>query len=868
MRDPHINESLIRTTRRLTARARALLMWERYAPVFALAVLVLGVFVIGSFSGIWERIGDPWRLSALLITIGFLGKALWAAHNRPLPTRSDAKRRVEADSGVRHRPLDTIEDRPAISGDGWPAHVARARQTAEKLGPPIGRPTLAPMDPYFVRFALPVGVGLAMMVGFGDNFERLKRSLTPTWQAGISASDAEFEVWADPPEYTGRPPMYFKSVDAVDIPQGSKLVARISGVKSAPRLKIVTPRGSRYVPLTRLGPESFEAVTEINQKSEARWRIGNDISSWTLNALPDRTPTVEIVSEPRADKRDRLALSYNFEDDYGVEELFLSLQLLTEDEDLAAQSSRVDIPLPSKSVRKAEDKSSALDLTKHKWAGKKVSARLFAKDGLGQAAGSQTVYFTVPDKIFVEPLAKAVIEQRGLVMAGDKEYGPLPRYSRSEWQDLPWFDTFDSANRLDRAPAPVQRAAVLIDAITDRPEGLYYDPAVFMGLKNVLGRLRYARSSADLSGIPEDLWSIAIRAEFGVLGTALQEMQEAEQALREAMARRAPQREIDTLFDRYNEAVDRYMEELRRNALEEGNIAQNQMGGGGGGGGSTDEIQELLDAIEEANRLGDTEAARLALARLAELLENMQIQLALGGGGGGGPSSDELSEEMKEALEDLADMLGEQRELMDETERAETEQSESGEMSEGGGASGQSPSEGEPSEPGSGALSPSELAERQNAIQEALEGLQQSVENGESGFGTGTEDGEDGSGSMIDELAEAEGAMRDSEQALENGDLGASQDAQDEAISALRRAGEALSEELEARQAELGSGGSGEGDPLGRNGDNDENAEADLDTKDQRTRSRELLEELRRRASEQEREQIEREYLERLLDRF
>ena len=65
--------------------------------------------------------------------------------------------------------------------------------------------------------------------------------------------------------------------------------------------------------------------------------------------------------------------------------------------------------------------------------------------------------------------------------------------------------------------------------------------------------------------------------------------------------------------------------------------------------------------------------------------------------------------------------------------------------------------------------------------------------------------------------------------------------------------------------------GEGEGqDPLGRsdNGFNDGNSEADIDDRDNATRSRELLEELRRRAAEQDRKEEERKYLERLLKRF
>ncbi len=875
-------DPLIKRTRRLTRKARARLFWERYAPVLALAAIAVSVFLIGSFAGIWERIGDPWRGFALAATLYVLIKTFISARKVKRPTTSDARRRVERDSGARHRPLDTLDDRPALSQDLWPAHYAAARDAAALLDPPLPRPVLAPIDTYYLRFALPAVLILALMVGVGDNLERVKRSLTPTWQSAISSHDVTFEAWVDPPDYTGRPPIYFKDKTNIDVPAGSELVARISGTKNATRLKLTGKHRSRYLPLTRLGPKSFEARAIINDSRTARWRVGNLEKSWTLTALPDRAPTVDFKINPRADKRDRLAFTYSFKDDYGITDLSLDMQLLTDEPQRNPVIESMPVPLPGYSVREADFETAALNLTKHKWAGQKVSAQLTVRDGLGQIAKTETVYFTVPDKIFIEPLAKAVTEHRRLVLEGQVPYAPLPEMTNADWAHQPWFDTYETDKRLGRAHPSVQRAAELIEAVTDYPQGLYEDPAVFMGLKHVLSRLRYAHSEDGLSGIPDDLWRIAIRAEFGILGTALEEMREASAALRDGIARRAAQREIDTLFERYNEAVDRYMEELRRKAMEEGNIAE---GGQGGGGNQSniDEIQALLDAIEEANRIGDTEGARRGLEKLAELLENMQIQLTMspGGGGDGEPFEGELSEEMKKSLEDMADLLGEQRELKDETEQAQR-QDQDGENSDSSDA--QNPSGGA----GSGqqddqALSPGELAERQRALENALGGLAENLpspdaqsqggslgnEEDETGSG-GAEDGENGQ-TPGEALADAERAMGDSAQALGRGDLDGAASAQADAIEALRRAGRGLAEQARRNQSGSQEAQGGDNtDPLGRenSGQNDDESEADIDSRDNATRSRELLDELRRRAAEQEREEQERQYLERLLKRF
>ena len=920
-------EPLLRSGDALARRAHFWLFWERYAPILALAVLALALFLAGAYVGLWQRIGDPWRLIALFVTLYFIVKAIIAARRKNRPTRSEAERRVERDSGVSHRPLQTLRDRAVLNTQAggetlWTQHQAKARDAAAKLKPAKAIAVIGPRDKYFMRFIAPILLGLAVIVGTGDNAERLRSALSPSWQSPMDPAKVTFDAWVDPPDYTGRPPVYFKGQQTVDIPAGSELVARIQGIKDAPRLKLKRGGifGTKYLPLKRLGPDSFEARTILEKSASAEWRVGTKRRIWNLVVFPDTAPQVDWVIEPKADKRDRLSFQYSLKDDYGVVGLSLEMTLL-EDGDA---KDRVVVPLTGKSVRESKGTDTVLDLTKHKWAGRKVSGRLIAEDGQGETAESGLAYFTIPDKIFVEPIAKAAAEQRALVMAGlagGQTYAPLPRRTLKEWENMPIFDDWQTDQKLGRAPQPIQRAAALIDAITDAPEGLYDDPAVFMGLRGVLGTLRHSREIEAIKPVPEMLWSIAIRAEFGSLGTALEEMREAEANLNEGMARRAPQREIDTLFQRYDDAVERYIKELTEKAMED--MADSEGGDGNGGGRNTDEIEALLKAIEEANRIGDTEGARRALKKLADLLENMQIQMAKGGGSGEGPpSSGEMSEEMKESLEEMADLLGEQRELKDETEKSEKQAENDAQDQQPGQSGAQS---GQGSQPGEGqtneSLSPEELAERQGKIAELLdsvkdklpEGLgpldkpggdsaggdesgqaQGSGEQAGDGSGGGDNPNENGSGgggndpnsdnrgsggpnapmrSPDDALSEAGEAMKRAEDALKAGDLDGAAKAQSEAINALRDAGQGLAQQA---RTERGDGGqqAGQNNPLGQNGEegqdgaNDDLSRQDIDPRDNATRSRELLEELRRRAAEQEREQTEREYLERLLKRF
>lgn len=869
---------------RYVRTARLWLIWERYAPVFLWATIFISIFLIGTFSGILERIGDPWRGLAGITALIFLIHAAYKAQKRPLPTPSEARRRVENDSGQAHRPLDVLEDRPLLGKEGWPAHYSKALTQAEKLKRPNLRPTVAPRDLYYIRFVLPCALILALMVGSGANMERLRRAVTPIWQVGVNPDNVSFEAWIDPPDYTGRPPIYFKGQDIKKIPAGSEWVVRLNGAQSVPRPKLRQDSKTNYLKLNKLSDATFEARAILSTSGEAIWRIGQKRKTWDLKVIQDQFPIVTIDETPKADKQDRLVIPYSFKDDYGVTNLSLEMAEIEDGaEEPFKNASLVKIPMSGGSIPNADAVEAKLDLTRHPLAGKKVIARLKATDGAGQSSFSSESWFRVPDKIFVEPLAKAVVEQRAVVLEAmnaaykpETEVPPLPGQIYSHSSEV---------SRLERAPPGIERAASLIGAVTDRPDGLFSDPSVYLGLRNVRSRLRFARNLETIKPIPDELWSIALRAEYGTLGTALEEMREAEQALREGMARRAPQREIDTLFERYNNAVDAYTEELKRQALEDGNFAENEGGGGGGAGlESTDEIQELLKAIEDANKAGDVEGARRALAQLAQVLEKMEIQLSKSGGGSGEGLSGQMSEEMKKNLEELADLLGEQRELQDETDEAERQaQNQESPNGQGTGEDGDGPEE---------SLDPGELASRQQGLEDllgrlgenadALGGDETSEEDGgngdqqeEDGEGRGgAETGETGSGgtkAAQAELDRAKDAMSGASEALSRGDLAGAGDAQEEAVQALRDAGEKLAQ---ASQSQQGKGENGEGqdstDPLGRQQGsvNSENAETDIDPQDKATRSRELLEELRRRAAERERRKEERDYIERLLDRF
>jgi hypothetical protein len=152
-----------------------------------------------------------------------------------------------------------------------------------------------------------------------------------------------------------------------------------------------------------------------------------------------------------------------------------------------------------------------------------------------------------------------------------------------------------------------------------------------------------------------------------------------------------------------------------------------------------------------------------------------------------------------------------------------------------------------------------ELAGAQGALRHQLDELRRQL--GQAGD----------QGEIGDALGRAERAMGDAFNALKSQAPGEAVGPQGEALDQLQQATRALAEQMR-QNGQGGEGGMQAGrDPFGRN----QPGQGDLDRGDvkipeqsEMQRSREILDELRRRAAERARPQLERDYIDRLLKRF
>src|SRR6266851_4375422 len=208
--------------RRLAARlrlARAALLWERVWPAAWPALCVLGGFAVLSLFDLLPWLPGAGHVGVLAgFGIAFVGAVAWGVRRRTGAALWNdpiaARRRIELASGLAHRPLQALADRPSAPLDRdaaglWAAHRRRMEEAARRLR--VGWPA----------------AGVA-------------RAFVPNFAGGAAAVAASFDLWLTPPEYTGLAPQFLRAGDTetVQVPTGSALLAQVHGGGAVPRLAI------------------------------------------------------------------------------------------------------------------------------------------------------------------------------------------------------------------------------------------------------------------------------------------------------------------------------------------------------------------------------------------------------------------------------------------------------------------------------------------------------------------------------------------------------------------------------------------------------------------------------------------------------
>ncbi|MDA9249966.1 DUF4175 domain-containing protein [bacterium] len=852
---------------------------------FALAPLILGRQDFLPLEVVWG-----YGVVAILALLWTLYRGI-----RRLNWPSEAEAVARVDARLVGRPIAALNDVQAIGADDvgsqaiWDAHLVRMQEKtrdARAVEPDL---RVSSNDPYGLRYIAVLFMLVALLFGSIWPVGSVAEAGTGT---ELLATGPVWEGWIEPPAYTGKPTLYLADIIAnrVQVPQGSFITLRLYGQE-----------GDLAVNETVSGrTDDLGAATDQQQGFEVtqagRLEIeGEGGATWQILLLEDEAPTVELTGPIEADAQGEMSQPFSAMDDYGVLAGVATIELnlegvdrrhgLTIEPDFGTVIV-IDLPMPFSGDRADFEEFLIDDFSEHPWANLPVVLTLQVEDGLGQTGASDPENIILPGRRFFQPIARAVIEQR---------------------RDILW----------SKANAP--RAAQVLRAVSNRPDELFPDETTYLRLRAIIRRLE-AMETSGLSDEVQDelslaLWELAVQLEEGSLADARARLERAQERLEEAMRNGASDEEITELMQELREAMSDYMQQLANEMEPSDNDGTDQPDQQQNGETITqDELQALMDRIQELMEEGRMAEAMELMEQLNELMENLQMTEG-GEGGEGGPRTPG-----QQSMEDLAETLRDQQDLTDEAFRDLQEQFNQGQEQgqDPGDQSGQQPGQqpgeqggqqpgeqGQDGQDGQGGQQPGQqqgqgqgqgddtqggltdesgqggeggggvqsLAERQQALRDGLNQLR----NGLPGLSGDAADNAEQS------LERAEGAMDGAENALRDGDLAEAIDQQAEAMDALRdglrNLGQALAEN-QMDKLEEGQGtqtGNAEGrpeperrDPLGRQiGNSGQFGTEESMLQDEiNRRAEELLQELRNRSADQERPQLELDYLRRLLDRF
>lgn len=371
------------------------------------------------------------------------------------------------------------------------------------------------------------------------------------------------------------------------------------------------------------------------------------------------------------------------------------------------------------------------------------------------------------------------------------------------------------------APEEWRRAEWAFNGLTLGPEYFFEKPTDYLLLRTAMWRVA-KEAGGDYKDAVEEFWPLALQLEDEALELARRRLDAARDALREALENGAGDAEISRLTEAMRAALQHYLQALAQSGEipEDGPPADETLNAG--------DLESMLDSIRDLARSGAQGAARQALQDLENLLDNLRLSRRSGGGEGGSPGGS------PGPAGEAGDFIGRQRELADKTfERGQTRAAEGDDLA---------------SEEG-------DLAGDLSEFMKSLEGKEDADPEGKAGRA----------------LGRALNDMRRAEDALSGEDFDGAGAAMERAIASLREGAQTLARAASGKPE--GANGEAGGvrpmrDPLGREVGEAYGEGVEVPEKSDAQRTRELIEELRRRLADGERTEAEIEYLERLLKRF
>ncbi|GLQ82098.1 TIGR02302 family protein [Mesorhizobium huakuii] len=842
---------------------RVSMMVERGWPLLLPLILIACLFLSISWFGVFSRLPDVARVG-LVAAFGLAGlAALYPLRFFRLPGAAEVDRRIEAANELLHSPVLVQADRPSgressFSQALWREHQKRMAARLDTLGADLPRTRVPERDPWGLRAVAALLLVTAFAFSFGPTGGRIEDGFSA--HGAHDAVPPRIDAWVTPPAYTGKPPIFLtadanQATPTFHVPEGSDVSLRVTGGSGEETLAYADKDGnSRTIdpagPQASAKPAASPAVPAVTSPSKVRQFTGkltgdgtltlksgeDQLGRWAFAVIADKPPQIRFVGEPKRAANGAFELNYQIDDDYGAataKAVFAPADPQSPGAHPLYGAPEMPLALPRRGGKSNAAKTTK-DLTEHVWAGSSIKLTLVATDDAGHTSSSETKTLVMPERPFTNPLARAVIEQRRLLA----------------------LDANAKPHVLD-----------LIDAITLRPEDTFDNMSHYLAIMSARSRLKLAGNDDQLRGVVAYLWEIALGIEEGNLSAAEKRLRQAQQALQEAIKNGASDAEIEKAMKELREAMNQFLQEFAERAKQNPNAPQMQQNGQEL---RQSDIDRMMDQIENLAKSGDRDKAQQLLSQLQDMMNNLQAGRQQQGG--------EQDSQMRQQMDKLGEILRRQQEMMNDTfrmdqmQRGERQrgQNRDEQLGQGGGEDQDKPGVGKDRDPlaRQKPMTPQEFADALKQLQEGqgqlksdLEQLKKSLE------GMGMEPNEG--------FGEAGKSMGSAEQALGEGQGDEAVGHQGRALEALRKGAKDMMKQMQAMQGD--QGGSQEGgrqqnadrDPLGRPrasqgpdfGDSVKVPD-EIDVQ----RARQILEAIRKRLGNALSPDIERSYLERLLE--
>lgn len=545
-------------------------LWLAYVRVFVIFVIPFCTMLWGW----WEVL--PWYLH-LPLELGWFYCLYWAFKNSAAfprwPSEFEARRALEHQRNLKHRPVTLQVDRPAHRmTEQQQALWFRAKAWAEKFQPRLLRPEAGQVDED--RFGLRFVALVALLVTlFGVGQSSGLNNLVPIHKLPfISALQPQVEVLVTPPAYADQPAQRWPSdTKKVFVIPGSTIAVRVPATEQSwltPNLKVT----GQVTDLTWKNG-IYEGHATITESGRISVRLGWwPIFYGKVSTLADALPTASLAPPIKVSQAGVMNLTYDAADDYGLKEVVFRVY------DASTPGDYFDMPLHLPRVgEKKVTVSDTVDLTLNPLAGLPVEIAIVAIDVAGQESLPERLPMTLPERKFYHPVAQKLVAAR---------------------------------NKLRDGATPAV-ALHDIEPLMAAPQAFGDDVRAFLSMAMARAALTHEAKEHRKRAMGF-MWDAAVRVEDGPLKNLVQNVLRAQEELSKAIAEGANNAALQMLF----QSLQQGMFELLSRAQFGNEAMPDTM--------NNSDLANLLHQIQELIASGANDRAQELLQQLKQLLSNVQ----------------------------------------------------------------------------------------------------------------------------------------------------------------------------------------------------------------------------------------------------